>query len=115
MEFDDKLFKGASIQFKDLAKAEDLATKMLDLPVVKRFWPVKVYGMPDPRIEWTGSRDQEYSAIEKRSAYDTAKDTFSPHVMTQVDKLRAEGYTGKGVKIAVIDSGVSGRLPALGY
>ncbi|KAH6898227.1 peptidase S8/S53 domain-containing protein [Thelonectria olida] len=114
MEFDYKLFKGASIQFKDLAKAEDLATKMLDLPVVKRFWPVKVYGMPDPRIEWTGSRDQEYSAIEKRSAYDTAKDTFSPHVMTQVDKLRAEGYTGKGVKIAVIDSGIDYKHPALG-
>lgn len=34
-------------------------------------------------------------------------DTFTPHVMTQVDMLRADGITGKGVKIAVIDTGVS--------
>jgi subtilisin family serine protease len=27
--------------------------------------------------------------------------------MTQIDKLRANGITGKGAKIAVIDSGVS--------
>lgn len=80
---------------------------MLDLPVVKNFWPVKVYDMPNPRIEWTGNSDQEYATLAKRSAYDVAKDTFSPHVMTQVDKLRAEGYTGKGINIAVIDSGVS--------
>jgi subtilisin family serine protease len=33
-----------------------------------------------------------------------------PHVMTQVDRLHAKGITGKGVKIAVIDSGVSRRL-----
>jgi hypothetical protein len=32
--------------------------------------------------------------------------------MTQVDKLRAEGYTGKGIKIAVIDTGVSLDLSA---
>lgn len=34
--------------------------------------------------------------------------------MTQVDKMHAEGITGKGIKIAIIDSGVDYRHPALG-
>ncbi|KAG6239410.1 hypothetical protein E4U47_006358 [Claviceps purpurea] len=34
--------------------------------------------------------------------------------MTQVDKLRAKGITGKGIKVAVIDSGIDYLHPALG-
>ena len=34
--------------------------------------------------------------------------------MTQIDKLRAKGLTGKGIKIAVIDTGIDYRHPALG-
>ncbi|KAF0315725.1 subtilisin-like serine protease pr1c [Colletotrichum asianum] len=41
-------------------------------------------------------------------------DTYAPHVMTQVDKLRAEGYTGKGIRIGIVDSGVDYTHPALG-
>lgn len=108
MEFDFKLFKGASIQFNDHERAEEIAAKMLELPAVKAMWPVRVYGIPEPRIDWQGTPGQEYATMKKRSTSETVKDTFSPHVMTQVDKLREEGYTGKGVKVAVIDSGVSG-------
>ncbi|GJN68090.1 hypothetical protein PLICBS_002133 [Purpureocillium lilacinum] len=39
---------------------------------------------------------------------------FSPHVMTQVDKLHAKGITGKGVKVAILDTGVDYTNPALG-
>jgi subtilisin family serine protease len=42
------------------------------------------------------------------------KDTFSTHVMTGVDKLHAQGYFGKGVKIGIIDSGIDYTHPALG-
>jgi subtilisin family serine protease len=42
------------------------------------------------------------------------KNTFSPHVMTGVDKLHAEGLNGNGIKIAVIDTGVDYTHPALG-
>ncbi|KAF7556825.1 hypothetical protein G7Z17_g1136 [Cylindrodendrum hubeiense] len=114
MEFDYKLFKGASIQFNDHERAEDLASKVLELPAVKGMWPVKVYGIPEPRIDWQGTPGQEYATMKKRSAYETVKDVFSPHVMTQVDKLREEGYTGKGVKVAVIDSGIDYKHSALG-
>ncbi|KAK2591998.1 hypothetical protein QQS21_010301 [Conoideocrella luteorostrata] len=36
------------------------------------------------------------------------------HLITHVDKLHKEGFTGSGIKIAVIDSGVDYHLPALG-
>lgn len=96
-----------SIQFDDVESAEDLATKMASLPVVKNMWPVKVYGIPTPRIEWTATPGMK-APLQKRGANDT--DTFSPHVMTQVDKLRAKGVTGHGIKVAVIDTGVSSSV-----
>jgi subtilisin family serine protease len=39
---------------------------------------------------------------------------WSTHIMTQVDKLRAEGLTGKGLRIGLVDSGVDYKHPALG-
>ncbi|KAG9012621.1 hypothetical protein FRB90_006564 [Tulasnella sp. 427] len=41
-------------------------------------------------------------------------DVMSSHTISGIDKLQAQGYTGKGVKVAVIDSGVDYNLPALG-
>jgi subtilisin family serine protease len=40
--------------------------------------------------------------------------TFSLYVMTQVDKLHAEDVTGKGFRVAIIDSGVDYTHLALG-
>lgn len=34
--------------------------------------------------------------------------------MTGVDKLRAEGYYGSGLRVAVVDSGIDYKHPALG-
>ncbi|KAK2596794.1 hypothetical protein QQS21_006123 [Conoideocrella luteorostrata] len=44
----------------------------------------------------------------------TTNDTYSTHAMAQVNKLRAKGFTGKGIRIAVIDSGIDYTHPALG-
>ncbi|KAK7757608.1 hypothetical protein SLS62_000623 [Diatrype stigma] len=38
----------------------------------------------------------------------------SPHSMTSVDRLHQAGIRGKGVRVAVIDTGVDWRHPALG-
>lgn len=34
--------------------------------------------------------------------------------MTGIDKLRREGYLGSGIRVAVLDSGVDYKHPALG-
>lgn len=54
--------------------------------------------------------EPESGPLEKRAVNISVADTFTPHVMTQVDLLRADGITGKGVKIAVVDTGVSPAL-----
>lgn len=48
-------------------------------------------------------------AREKRNLNNqtTSKTTHTAHALAQVDVLHEEGYTGKGVRVALIDSGVS--------
>jgi subtilisin family serine protease len=110
MDLDYKLFKGASIQFKDLDKAEDKAAQVATLSAVKNMWPVKLYSVPRPTVHSVG--DAAVDGLSRRQQA-AGNDSFTPHVMTQVDQLRAEGITGKGIKIAVIDTGVSGRNTSL--
>lgn len=109
--FDSSLFKGAAIKFNNLATAETEANNLLSLPSVKKVWPNRVYSLPETEVKWTGA--PESSALSKRQD-SNATDTFSPHVMTQVDKLRAQGVVGSGIKIGVIDTGVDYTHPALG-
>ncbi|KAL0932334.1 Minor extracellular protease vpr 12 [Colletotrichum truncatum] len=111
MKLSYSLFKGASIQFNDLDTAEERAALMGKLPSVKNIYPVKTYSIPKPEIVWTGEQGREYIDIKRR---DEGADVFSTHVMTQVDKLRADGVTGKGIKVAVIDTGIDYLHPALG-
>ncbi|KAI1451915.1 subtilisin-like protein [Annulohypoxylon moriforme] len=112
MNLDYQLFKGVSIQFDDLKTAEEEAAKLNSLASVKQVWPNRVYTLPKDEVVWTGrSGGKDYIKNVKRQL---GNDTFTPHVMTQVDKLRANGITGKGVKIGIIDSGVDYTHPALG-
>lgn len=39
---------------------------------------------------------------------------YAPHVMTGVDKLHEAGYRGKGIKVAIVDSGIDYKHPVLG-
>ncbi|KAF9781470.1 hypothetical protein IL306_013467 [Fusarium sp. DS 682] len=116
MQYNYKLFKGASIQFTDIDNAEDIASEMALLPGIKQKWPVQTFSIPKPEVHWTGTPGMEYKNIQKRGfeERDAVNDTFSPHVMTQIDKLRAEGITGKGLKVALVDSGIDYKHPALG-
>ncbi|TDZ61854.1 Minor extracellular protease vpr [Colletotrichum trifolii] len=105
------LFKGASIQFKNVDTADEKAAKLAQLASVKAFYPVKTYGIPKPEVIWTGKQGRDYVDLRRRQE---GPDVFSTHVMTQVDKLRADGITGKGIKVAVIDTGIDYGHPALG-
>ncbi|PHH92819.1 hypothetical protein CDD83_4728 [Cordyceps sp. RAO-2017] len=120
MKLDFELFKGVSVQMTDSKnmKATQKAAKIAAMPAVKNIWPVRLYDMPKPKVEWIGTtpRPEAAGRIAARSdgVFNETGDTFSPHVMTQVDKLRAKGFTGKGIKIAVVDTGIDYKHPALG-
>ncbi|KAG8987085.1 hypothetical protein FRB90_003613, partial [Tulasnella sp. 427] len=101
-EYDaDDVFVGVSLNIKS---DEDLKT-LVQVPHVKSIKPVFLHPRPEPVSFYqpTGKNDPKLPP-----------DTFSTHVMTGVNKLHAEGYTGKGVKVAVIDSGIDYLHPALG-
>ena len=80
---------------------------------VKAMYPVRRYPAPEVTVHYTGSSVQEVVSTST-SKRDTAADTFTPHLMTQVDKFRAAGIRGKGVKVAIIDTGIDYLHPALG-
>lgn len=72
-------------------------------------WPLKLYNVPTYTIDWVAGEDAlaDNSRGEAAAARQAPADTFSPHVMTQVNQLRDEGVVGKGIKVAVVDTGVS--------
>ncbi|KAG6108398.1 hypothetical protein E4U14_003676 [Claviceps sp. LM454 group G7] len=112
LEFE--LFNGLSFQLHDLKTAKQKVAKYAAMPAVKAVHPVILYEMPNPKIEWIAPNGSTFEHSGLASRAEGGPDTFSPHVMTQVDKLRAKGITGKGIKIAVVDTGIDYLHPALG-
>lgn len=112
VELDYKLFKGASVQFNDLKSAPEAADKIASLPSVKRVWPVRVYGLPV--IEGQQAGKSSPVNLGGLSARDD-KDTYSTHVQTQIDKMHNMGIKGtKDTKVAILDTGIDYKHPALG-
>ncbi|KAG6026386.1 hypothetical protein E4U41_001278 [Claviceps citrina] len=116
MVLDHELFKGVSFTLHDVAGAKERAKKVADLPAVKNIWPINViepaaadFRVVSPANIPTGGR------AVARGLNKTARDTFSPHVMTQIDMLHAKGITGKGIRVAIIDTGIDYTHEALGH
>lgn len=105
MDLNYKLFKGVSIQLHNVDRAEEEVVQLSSLPAVKNIWPVKLIRRPDPEVEWTGSFNKTKDHVSRRQDSNTTE-PYSPHVMSQIDRLHAKSITGKGIKIAVVDSGV---------
>jgi subtilisin family serine protease len=116
MDLNYNLFKGASFKLEDLASAEELAGQIAEMPEIKQIWPVREYPIPSDKVVWTGNSGtaapESVNSINKRQS--SGNDTFSPHVMTQVDLLRADGIRGAGIKVAIVDTGIDYDHPALG-
>lgn len=101
------LFKGCSFRLKNVSTDDDAdvaAQKISEMPKVRKIWPVRVRNVPKDEIVWVGDGAAASLALKRRQ--ESANDTFSPHVMTQVDKLREKGFTGAGVRIGIVDTGV---------
>ncbi|KAG6106098.1 hypothetical protein E4U31_001031 [Claviceps sp. LM219 group G6] len=114
MKLEFELFNGLSFQLHDLKTAKQKVAKYAAMPAVKAVHPVIVYDMPNPKIEWIAPNGSTFEQSGLASRAEGGPDTFSTHVMTQVDKLRAKGITGKGVRVAVVDTGIDYLHPALG-
>lgn len=120
-ELRSSLFNGVSFHVHNVSSTGTDAVALLRQleasKSVKSVWPVRPVQLKMPVSSEPPARDTEASANRRRHvsrAATTKEDTFSPHVMTQVSKLRAEGITGKGIRVAIIDSGIDYTHPALG-
>ncbi|KAL3419622.1 Minor extracellular protease vpr 12 [Phlyctema vagabunda] len=105
-----ELFKGASFKIAAAQDIEETVAAIQSMAMVNKIWPVRTYDNPANVI---GTLD-EYMAKNAKISKRELLDTFSPHVMGGVDKLHAEGFTGEGLFIGVIDTGVDYKHPALG-
>lgn len=117
---DPNTFVGISVVLDD---DSDYAA-LLSAPGVKRVYKNSLYDIPayqpvaaskDFVRQSTGKADARHQKRDQPSGAEAGfVDTFSPHVMTGVDKVHAQGFLGKGQTVAVIDTGIDYTHPALG-
>ncbi|KAM0745432.1 hypothetical protein ACQRIT_000816 [Beauveria bassiana] len=99
-QFNSKVFYGLSVELHNTTMTENGIGQM---PGVTKVWPVETTRQPVelPAVPEAGNKRRDTSS------------TWN-HVMTQVDKLHAAGYTGQGIRIAIVDSGLNYTHSALG-
>jgi subtilisin family serine protease len=114
-----KYFKGSSFELRGSTSlsssgpnSSQFLRQMHAAPRVRNIWPISI----TRRIVQEGPQKTNAVSTPKQRVkrQDHADRAFSPHVMTQIDKLHAEGITGKRFRVAIVDSGVDYTHPALG-
>ncbi|KAJ8509440.1 hypothetical protein ONZ45_g8388 [Pleurotus djamor] len=92
---------GASMR---LQSADDIHS-ISNIPGVRHVQPVLRIRRPTPitDIPVTGPEDPHVPS-----------NALSTHIMTGVDKVNAQGYFGKGVRIGIVDTGIDYTHPFLG-
>ncbi|CRG88283.1 Putative ATP-dependent helicase HRQ1 [Talaromyces islandicus] len=110
---DYSLFKGASFNLHDAGNERANVEKIRSLPSVKSVQAVRSYPLPKSS-GYASGQFPPLSSATAQGSLDKIPDTLSTHVMTGVDKLHADGFSGNGFKIAVVDTGIDYNHPALG-
>ncbi|CAG8908989.1 unnamed protein product [Penicillium egyptiacum] len=113
------LFHGSSFTLLDNSQNEATIVKqMSSWPMVKKVSPVRELHQPHRDVSSVahGSLARLSAASHglRRRATGGHEVNDYPQVMAGVDKLRQEGYLGSGIRVAVIDSGIDYKHPALG-
>ncbi|KAH7310745.1 peptidase [Stachybotrys elegans] len=113
--FDDAAFHGVSVVLDDVDDVDKLRT----LPGVENVFPVEQLMVNRPAT--TETTTQEAPSVRKRAAplsHATPSreeiDWNTPHSVTGVDRLHAQGIFGEGVRVAILDTGIDYLHPALG-
>lgn len=96
-KYNSELFNGVAVQLTSPADLVEIAT----LPNVVAVRPLYIHPGPEPIAQRAATDDD--SVLGQ-----------SVHILTGVDAVHAAGYKGRGVRIAVLDSGVDYNHPALG-
>ncbi|GAC97617.1 minor extracellular protease vpr [Pseudozyma hubeiensis SY62] len=125
-EFDDpNTFVGMSV----VLNSEDDYHSLVSAPGVKAVYRTTLHSLPayepvtvsNEFVKAATGKDaaaappsRKKRRDEPKNAEQGYKDTFSPHVMTGVDKVHEKGFLGKGQVVGIIDTGVDYRHPALG-
>ncbi|KAF3940882.1 Cucumisin [Dactylella cylindrospora] len=110
LDQDTNIFYGVSFDLED-DTAENRA-KINAMGEVVQLSPVRLYDAVAP-VAQRVTRDVA-RAISKRAAAGEATDVYPPHIQGGVNKLHAAGYSGKGIRIAVVDTGIDYNHPSLG-
>lgn len=100
-KYDSPVFTGIAVQLHTPEELVDLAS----MPNVVAVRPIIVHAAPKPVQAHVVSGPNDPALIP---------DGQSTHVMTGVDKAHAQGFTGKGIKIGVLDTGIDYTHPSLG-
>jgi len=95
--FKSDVFTGLSVE-----SARENVDSLLSIEAVDQAWPVAVH--------WIDPRGLESARLHFG---DISARNYSVHETTGVDRLHAQGITGKGVKVAVVDTGIDYRHSAV--
>lgn len=138
MDLRSSIFNGASFQItkepqngageSPMSTDELLEAALLQMPDIAAVYPNTVRYLQAP-VGFTGFKhvgsEEYFPAVGKRQTGNGSDENqlyfgqdgtplINPHAMTGVDRLHAEGVTGEGIKIAIIDSGIDFLHDALG-
>lgn len=107
------MFKGTSFRLDVNHDSPDTVDFIHSFGAVKKIWPVTLYSKPAKVISTLGNL-AGLSVVAPPNRKRTVFDPYSTHVMSGVDKLHDHGFTGEGLFIGVVDTGVDYLHPALG-
>ncbi|KAI0142986.1 peptidase S8/S53 domain-containing protein [Xylariaceae sp. FL1272] len=104
------LLNAMSIQLETTPIQVDPAEAIKMLSGVLAVDPIRIHTQPAVRFQPVEDSDANLFKRQKP----VEGNLTSPDTMTQVDKLRAMGYNGSGIRIAIIDAPIDYTHPALG-
>ncbi|KAM3426042.1 hypothetical protein NHJ13734_009704 [Beauveria thailandica] len=103
-QFNSKVFYGVSVRLHN----STLSTNQMEsMPGVTKVWPIEA---EEQKVELQPVQSPEQQPGPQRRDVSSSWN----HIMTQIDKLHAAGFTGSGIKIGIVDTGLNYTHPAFG-